>query len=101
MKKKQPMNQMRRAICLALVLLLLGSLFATGCTSRGDTPDTQVPSENPIPETTQAPTEEPAAEEPKLETVTDAPIAEASNVEPIAEASNVEPATEAPAPETK
>ena len=63
MTTPKKISRTRRAFCLILALLLLCSLSATGCTPQVTPPETQATSDPPIPETSQAPTEEPAAEE--------------------------------------
>ena len=63
MNTRKPTPPAQRALCLILAFLLSCSLFATGCAPQVNTPETQAPTEAPIPETPQTPTEEPAAEE--------------------------------------
>ena len=63
MNTRKPTPPAQRALCLILAFLLSCSLFATGCAPQVNTPETQAPTEAPIPETTQTPTEKPAAEE--------------------------------------
>ena len=63
MTTPKKISRTRRAFCLILALLLLCSLSATGCTPQVTPPETQATSDPTIPETSQAPTEEPAAEE--------------------------------------
>ena len=63
MNTRKPTPPAQRALCLILAFLLSCSLFATGGAPQVNTPETQAPTEAPIPETPQTPTEEPAAEE--------------------------------------